>query len=181
MSSAVLASANGVKSRMSIKHHGDFAAFTGEHIVTLLEQSGRQSWINVRAERGVKSSPLSQTGLHAVERGGQHTEVIILNHGQALAVVTDRNTFGAFGKVANRLEGRRKPGADGDRQPHAKCQANGDDDSEQGNLTDPMEHSRQHRARQGEDESDAQHEHVGPGGKSRARARQGITDPRITG
>jgi hypothetical protein len=47
--------------------------------------------------------PLSQTRLHAVERSREHAQVIILNHRQTLAVVTGRNTFRAFVKIANRV------------------------------------------------------------------------------
>ena len=83
------------------EHHRHLAALTGEHVVTLLEQPRRQGGVDVGAERRLKSLPLSQTRLHAVERRRQRTEVIVLNHRQALAVVAGRNTFGSFGEVAN--------------------------------------------------------------------------------
>jgi len=88
------------------EHHRDFTPFAGEDIVALLEKLRRQSRIDVGAERGVQASPLGQSGLHAVERGGQRTEIIILDHRQALAVVTGRHTHRAFGEVANGTQGR---------------------------------------------------------------------------
>ena len=88
------------------EHHRHLAALTGEHVVTLLKQPRRQGGVDVGAERGLKSLPLSQTRLHAVERRRQRTEVIVLNHRQALAVVTGRNTFSSFGEVANGPQGR---------------------------------------------------------------------------
>jgi len=39
--------------------------------------------------------PLGQTGLHAVERRRQRTQVIVLNHRQPLAEVPGRNAFGS--------------------------------------------------------------------------------------
>ena len=53
--------------------------------------------------------------------------------------------------------------------------------AEHRDLAGPIEHGRQHRARDGERERDREHGHVRPRGKSRARARQGVTDPRVTG
>ena len=53
--------------------------------------------------------------------------------------------------------------------------------AEHGDLAGPIEHGRQHRARDGERERDREHGHVRPRGKSRARAGQGVTDPRVTG
>jgi hypothetical protein len=50
--------------------------------------------------------PLSQARLHAVERRRERSKVIVLNHRQALAVVTGRNTFSSFGEVANGLQRR---------------------------------------------------------------------------
>ena len=88
------------------EHHRHLAALTGEHVVTLLKQPRRQGRVDVGAERRLKSLPLSQTRLHAVERRRQRTEVIVLNHRQALAVVAGRNTFSCFGKIANGLQGR---------------------------------------------------------------------------
>jgi hypothetical protein len=52
------------------KHHCHLAALTGEDIVSLLQQARRQGWVDVGPERRLKSLPLSQTRLHAVERGG---------------------------------------------------------------------------------------------------------------
>ena len=52
---------------------------------------------------------------------------------------------------------------------------------EHGDLSGPIEHGRQHRAPDGEDERGREHGHVRPRGKSRARAGQGVTDPRVTG
>ena len=48
-------------------------------------------------------------------------------------------------------------------------------------LAGPIEHGRQQRARDGEVEHGREHGHVRPRGKSRARAGQGVTDPRVTG
>ena len=53
--------------------------------------------------------------------------------------------------------------------------------AEHGDLAGPIEHGRQHRARDGERERDREHGHVRPRGKGRARAGQGVTDPRVTG
>ena len=86
------------------EHHGHLAALTGEDVITLLEQPRREGWVDVGAERRLKSLPLSQTGLHAVERRRQRAEVIVLNHRQALAVVAGRNTFSSFREVANGLQ-----------------------------------------------------------------------------
>jgi hypothetical protein len=82
----------------------------------------RRGRVDVGAERGVKSLPLSQSRLHAVERRRERAEVIVLNHRQPLAVVTGRNTFGSFGKVANGLQGRCEHGGDGDRHGEANRQ-----------------------------------------------------------
>ena len=90
------------------EHHRHLAALTGEHVVTLLEQPRRQGRVDVGAERRLKSLPLSQTRLHAVERRRQRAQVIVLNHRQALAVVPGRNPFGSFGEVANGSQGRRE-------------------------------------------------------------------------
>ncbi len=87
------------------EHHRDIAALTRENVATLLEQSRRQGRVDVSSESGLKSLPLSQTGLHAVKRRRQRAQVIVLNHGQTLAVITGRNTFRAFGKIANRSKG----------------------------------------------------------------------------
>jgi len=86
------------------EHHRDLAALTGEDIFPLLKQPRRQGWVDVGAERHLKSLPLSQTRLHAVKRTSERTEVIVLNHWQALAVVTGCNSFGCSGKVANGLQ-----------------------------------------------------------------------------
>ena len=88
------------------EHHRHLAALAGEDVIALLEQPRRQGGVDVGAERGLKSLPLSQTRLHAVERRRQRAEVIVLNHRQALAVVAGRNTFGSFGEVANGSQGR---------------------------------------------------------------------------
>ena len=87
------------------EHHGHVAALTGEHVITLFEQPRRQSWVDVGAERGLKPLPLSQTGLHAVERRRQRAEVVVLNYRQAVAVVARRYAFRSFGEVANGLQG----------------------------------------------------------------------------
>src|SRR6478735_7901565 len=42
------------------------------------------------------TDPKLTVGLHAVERGRQRTEVVVLNYRQALVVVTGRHTFGCF-------------------------------------------------------------------------------------
>jgi hypothetical protein len=47
--------------------------------------------------------------LHAVERRGQCAKVVVLNNRQALAIVRCRNTFGAFGEVANWLRDGENP------------------------------------------------------------------------
>jgi hypothetical protein len=60
-----LASANGVTDVN--EHHGHLAALTGEDVVTLVEQPRREGRVDVGPERRLKSLPLSQTGLHAVE------------------------------------------------------------------------------------------------------------------
>jgi hypothetical protein len=83
------------------EHHRYLAALTGEDVVTLLEQPHRQDGVDVGAERRLKSLPLSQTRLHAVERRRQRAEVIVLNHRQALAVVTGCDTFSSCGEIAN--------------------------------------------------------------------------------
>jgi len=57
--------------------------------------------------------PLSQTRLHPVKRRRQRAQVIVLNHRQALAVVTRRNTFSPFGEIANGSQRRRERNADG--------------------------------------------------------------------
>ena len=62
------------------EHHGDFAALTGEDVVTLLKQPRRQDWVDVGPERRLKSLPLSQSRLHAVERRRQRAEIVVLNH-----------------------------------------------------------------------------------------------------
>ena len=67
----------------------------GEDVVTLLEQPRRQGGVDVGPERRLKSLPLSQTRLHAVERRRQRTQVVVLNHRQTLAEVAGRNTFGS--------------------------------------------------------------------------------------
>ena len=97
------------------EHHRHLAALTGEDIVTLLKQPRRKGGVDVGAERGLKSLPLSQTRLHAVERRRQRSKVIILNHRQPLAVVAGRDTFGSFGEVAKGSKGRRE---DGDSERH---------------------------------------------------------------
>ena len=74
--------------------------------VALLEQPRRKHRIDVGAERPLKSLPLSQSGLHTVERRRERAEIIVLNHRQALAVIAERNTFGSFGEIAKRLQGR---------------------------------------------------------------------------
>ena len=58
---------------------------------------------HVGAEGCVESSPFGQTRLHAVERGGQGTEVVVLDDGQALVVVPSRDPLCSPGQVANRL------------------------------------------------------------------------------
>ena len=78
------------------EHHRHLAALTGEDVVALLEQPRRQTRVDVGAERRLKSLPLSQTGLHPVERRGQRTEIVVLNHRQTLAVVACRNTFSSL-------------------------------------------------------------------------------------
>jgi len=55
-----LASANGGEVADVDEHHGDLAAFTGEDVVTLLEQPRRQGRVDVGAERRLKSLPLNQ-------------------------------------------------------------------------------------------------------------------------
>src|ERR1700751_937347 len=75
------------------EHHGHLAALPGEYLITLFKKPRRQGWVDVGAERRLKSLPLSQTGLHAIERRRQRTEVIVLNHRQALAVVASRNAL----------------------------------------------------------------------------------------
>src|SRR3954466_5853108 len=83
------------------EHHAHLAALTGEDVVALLEQPRRQTWVDVSTERRLKSLPLSQTRLHTVERGRQRTEVIVLHHRQALAVVACRHTLGSFSEIAD--------------------------------------------------------------------------------
>ncbi len=86
------------------EHHRHLAALTGEHIVALLKQPRGQGRVDVGAEGGLKSLPLSQTRLHAVERCREHAEVIVLNHRHALTVVAGRNTFGSCGEITNGLQ-----------------------------------------------------------------------------
>ena len=86
------------------EHHRHLAALAGEDVVALLEQPRRQGRVDVGAERGLKSLPLSQSRLHAVERRRQRAEIVVLHHRQPLAVVPGRNTFSAFGEVANGLQ-----------------------------------------------------------------------------
>jgi hypothetical protein len=88
------------------EHHRHLAALPGEHIVTLLKQPCGEGRVDVGSERRVKSLPLSQPGLHAIERRRERAEIVVLNHRQALAVIAERNTFGSFGKIAKRLQGR---------------------------------------------------------------------------
>ena len=65
--------------------------------------------------------------------------------------------------------------------PKHKRQRTTDHDGEHGDLAGPIEHGRHDRAHDGEHERDREHGHVRPRGKSRARARQGVTDPGVTG
>ena len=44
------------------------------------KQPRRQNWVDVGPERRLKSLPLSQSRLHAVERRRQRTEIVVLNH-----------------------------------------------------------------------------------------------------
>ena len=88
--------------------------------VALLEQPRRKHRIDVGAERPLKSLPLRQSGLHTVERCRERAEIVVLNHRQTAAVVARRDPFGAFGKIVNRLQGRREDTADGNR--HSKAQ-----------------------------------------------------------
>jgi hypothetical protein len=74
--------------------------------VALLEQPRRKHRIDVGAERPLKSLPLRQSGLHTVERCRERAEIVVLNHRQALAVVTGSNTLCPFGKIANRSQRR---------------------------------------------------------------------------
>jgi hypothetical protein len=83
------------------EHHRHLAALTGEDVITLLEQPRRKGRVDVGAECRLKSLPLSQSGLHAVERGRQRAEVIVLYHRQTPAVVTRRNAFSSLCEVAN--------------------------------------------------------------------------------
>jgi hypothetical protein len=105
----------------------------------------------------LKSLPLSQTGLHAVER---RTKVIVLNHRQALAEVAGRDAFGAFGKISNRAQGWRERGTDGQGHPEAECQRAPDHDEENRFLARQLDHGRQHRADDSEHEQGREHEHV---------------------
>ena len=50
VSSAEFASANGVKFANVDEHHGDLAAFTREDVVTLLQQTRREGWVDVTSE-----------------------------------------------------------------------------------------------------------------------------------
>ena len=104
------------------EHHRYFAALAGEDVVTLLEQARRQRRVDVGPERRLKPLPLSQSGLHPVERRGEGTEVIVLHHRQTLAVIPRRNAFGAFSEIPNRSQGRPKDSAErnGQREAHSE-------------------------------------------------------------
>jgi hypothetical protein len=103
-----------------------------------------------------------------------------LNHRQPLAVIAGRHTFRSFGEIANGSQGRREIDADGHRHREDKRQRTPDHDPEHGAFTGTLENGRQHRARDSERERDREHGQARPRGKRRARARQGITDPRVT-
>ena len=83
------------------KHDRHLAALTGEDVVTLLKQPSRQGRVDIRPERRLKSLPLNQTRLHAVERRRKRTQIIVLNDRQTLAVVTGTHPYSCFGEVAN--------------------------------------------------------------------------------
>jgi hypothetical protein len=132
VSSAVFASANGVKIADVDEHHRHLPAFTGEHVVALLEQPRRKHRIDVGAERPLKSLPLRQSGLHTVERCRERAEIVVLNHRQALAVVAGRNTFRSFGKILNWFQGRREGGEYRYRHTESQGQPESDHDPKRG-------------------------------------------------
>lgn len=109
MSSAVLAERGEVAD--VDEHHGHLATLTGDDLVPLLQQPRRQDGVDVGAECRLKSLPLSQSGLHAVERRRQRTEVVVLHHRQPVTVVAGRDPLGSFGEVAYGSQGRRERGA----------------------------------------------------------------------
>src|SRR4029078_5917802 len=79
------------------EHHRHLAALTCEHVVTLLEQAPRQGWVDIGAERGLKTWPLGQSGMHSVEGRCQLPKVIVLVDWQALAVISGLYSFGSCG------------------------------------------------------------------------------------
>ena len=93
------------------KQHRHLTALTGEDIVTLLQQPRRQPRIDIRAERRLKTLPLSQTRLHPIERRRQRPQIIILNHRQPPTVITSPNPLSPLGKVPNRYKRGREHGA----------------------------------------------------------------------
>ena len=162
------------------EHHGDLASLTSEHVITLLEQPRRQNRVDVGPECALKPLPLSQTRLHAIERRGQGAKVVVLHNWQPLAIVPCRNTFGTFGEIANGLQRRRESEADGDRHREHDCQRTSDHDGQDRGITDRIEHGPKQCAGNGEPKCDCNHRQVRSRGKSRARARQRITDPGVT-
>ena len=148
--------------------------------VALLEQPRRKHRIDVGAERPLKSLPLRQSGLHTVERCRERAEIVVLNHRQALAVVAGRNTFRSFGKILNWFQGRREGGEYRCRHTESQGQPESDHDPKRGNLTRPVEHSGEHRARDSKCKRHPQHGQVRPGGERGARPRQGVSDSRAT-
>jgi hypothetical protein len=162
------------------EHDRHLAALPGKYVIPLLKQTCGEGWVDVGAERGLKSLSLSQTGLHAVERRRQRTEVVVLNHRQALAVVTSGNPLSCLGEVANGTQGRRDDGTDGV-CPEAERQRGPDHNGEDRDLTGRIQHGPQHRAHDGKREHGGGHREVQPCGIRRARPRQGVSDPRVPG
>ena len=163
------------------EHHRHLTTLAGEHVITLLKQLRRESGVDVGAEGGLKSLPLSQTRLHAVERRRQRTEVIILNYRQPLAVVASCNSFSSLGEVAKGSQRRRERGGDRVRYPVAQRHCQPDNSAQHRNLAGRTDHDAQQCACRGEDERSREHAQVRPRGKSRSSTRQGVTDTGVTG
>ena len=125
------------------EHHCHFATLAGEDIVTLFEELRREDGVDVGAEGGLKSLPLSQTRLHAVERRRQRAEVIILNYRQPLAVVASCNSFSSLGEVAKRSQRRRERGGDRVRYPVAQRHCQPDNSAQHRDLAGLTDHDPQ--------------------------------------
>jgi hypothetical protein len=149
------------------EHDRDIAALTGEHVVTLLEKSGREGRVHVGAECRPQSLTLGEPGLHPVERTGQGAEIVVLHHRQSLAVVTGRDALGAFGQIPYRSQRRRERGADRDRYRKEQCEESGDEDGIQGAIARRPDDHRKGSTAQRERPRGGDDRHARPGGEGR--------------